>query len=141
LELLGVLEEFLDLVELLHGLVHAGHVAEGDLRRVHGHPLRTRLPEGHDLRAAALHLVDDEQPEQQEDHEWKDVSEGREPARAALRLHVDRDVLVPELVDQVLLGVIRIRGLVLRAALQLHLDAVVLGRERGALDLTVVHLL
>jgi hypothetical protein len=141
LELLGVLEELLDLVELLHRLVDTRHVAEGDLRGVHRHPLRARLPEGHDLRSAALHLVDDEQPEQQEDHEGKDVREGREPTRAALRLHVDPDVLVPELVHQVLLGVVRISGLVLRAALQLHLDAVVLRRQRRALHLAVVDLL
>ena len=89
LELLGVLEELLDLVELLHRLVDPGHVAEGDLRRVHRHPLRARLAEGHHLRAAALHLVDDEEPEQQEDHEREDVGEDRDPARAALALHVD----------------------------------------------------
>jgi hypothetical protein len=39
LELLGVLEEFLDLVELLDGLVDPGDVAEGDLGRVGGHAL------------------------------------------------------------------------------------------------------
>ena len=69
LELLGVLQELLDLVELLDRLVDPGDVAEGDLGRVHGHPFRARLAEGHDLRPAALHLIDDEQPEQQEDHE------------------------------------------------------------------------
>ena len=34
LELLGVLEELLDLVQLLHGFFHAGHVLEADLRSV-----------------------------------------------------------------------------------------------------------
>ncbi len=47
LELLRVLEELLDLVQLLHRLVHPGDVAEGDLGRVHGHPLRARLAEVH----------------------------------------------------------------------------------------------
>ena len=86
LELLRVLEELLDLVQLLHRLVHPSHVAEGDLRRVDRHALGPRLAEGHDLRPAALHLVDDEQPEQQEDHERQDVRERREPARASLGL-------------------------------------------------------
>ena len=113
LELLRVLQELLDLVELLDGLVDPGDVAEGDLRRVHGHPLRARLAEGHDLRPAALHLIDDEQPEQQEDHERQDVGERREPAAARLGLHVDRDVLRAQRVDQVLLGVVRVGGLVL----------------------------
>ena len=141
LELLRVLEELLDLVELLHGLVDPGDVAEGDLRRVDGHPLRARLAEGHDLRAAALHLVDDEEPEQQEDDEGQDVGERREPAGAALRLHVNADVLAAQLVDQVLLGVVRIGGLVLLAALELHVDAVVLRGERGALHLAAIDLL
>ena len=47
LELLRVLEELLDLVELLHGLVGSGHVAEGDLGRVDRHPLGARLAEAH----------------------------------------------------------------------------------------------
>ena len=47
LELLRVLEELLDLVELLHGLVGSGDVAEGDLGRVDRHPLGARLAEAH----------------------------------------------------------------------------------------------
>ena len=47
LELLGVLEELLDLVQFLDGLVGAGDVAEGDLRRVDRHPLGPRLAEAH----------------------------------------------------------------------------------------------
>ena len=141
LELLGVLEELLDLVQLLDGLVDPGDVAEGDLRRVHRHPLGARLAEGHDLRAAALHLVDDEQPEEQEDHERQDVGERGQPAAAALRLDVDRDVLRPERVDEVLLGVVRVGGLVLSAvALELDVDRVVLRVERDVLDLALVDL-
>ena len=63
LELLRVLEELLDLVQLLDRLVDARDVAEGDLRRVDRHPLGARLAERHDLRAAALHLVHEEDPE------------------------------------------------------------------------------
>ena len=39
LELLGVLEELLDLLELLDRLGDAGHVLEGDLGGIDGHPL------------------------------------------------------------------------------------------------------
>ena len=67
LELLRVLEELLDLVQLLDGLVDAGDVAERDLRRVGRHPLGARLAERHHLRAAALDLVHQEDPEADED--------------------------------------------------------------------------
>ena len=63
LVLLGVLEEVLDLVELLDRLVGAGDVLERDLRRVDGHALGATLAEAHHLRASALHLVHQEQPE------------------------------------------------------------------------------
>ena len=140
LELLRVLEELLDLLELLDRLVDAGHVAEGDLGRVDRHALGARLAEGHDLRPATLHLVDDEQPEQQEDHERQDVGQGREPARSPLRLDRDLHVVGPQLVDEVLLGVVEERGLVLAPVLELHVDPVVLGVERDALDLAVLDL-
>ena len=69
LELLRVLEELLDLVQLLDRLVHAGDVLEADLRRVGRHPLRARLAEAHHLRAAALDLVHQEDPEADQEHE------------------------------------------------------------------------
>ena len=73
LELLRVLEELLDLVQLLDRLVDPGDVAEGDLRRVGRHALGARLAERHDLRAAALHLVHQEDPEAEEEDEREDV--------------------------------------------------------------------
>ena len=78
LELLRVLEELLDLVELLDRLVDAGDVAEGDLRRVDRHALGARLAERHDLRAAALDLVHQEDPEADEDQERQDVGQQRQ---------------------------------------------------------------
>ncbi len=146
LELLRVLQELLDLVELLDGLVHAGHVAEGDLRRVHGHPLRARLAEGHDLRPAALHLVDDEQPEQQEDHERQDVDQRGGPDAAGLGLDVHVDLLGPQRVHQRLLGVVRVGGLVLllglagALGLELDVELVVLRVQRDPVDLAPVDL-
>ena len=96
LELLGVLEELLDLVQLLHGLVGPGDVAEGDLGRVHRHPLRARLAEAHHPRAAALHLVHQEDPEGEEEQEGQDVGEEREDAAAALALDLGLDVVALE---------------------------------------------
>ena len=100
LELLRVLEELLDLVELLDGLVGARDVAEGDLRRVDRHPLGARLAEAHHPRAAALHLVHQEDPEGEEEEEGQDVGEQREQARAALALDVGLDVVLLEVVEQ-----------------------------------------
>ena len=82
LELLRVLEELLDLVQLLDGLVDAGDVAEGDLGRVDRQPLGARLAERHHLRAAALDLVHQEDPEADEDQERQDVGQQRQPAVA-----------------------------------------------------------
>src|SRR5439155_916077 len=75
LELLRVLEELLDLLQLLDGLVDAGHVLEADLRRVGRHSLRARLAEAHHLRAAALHLVHQEDPEADHDQWEKGAAE------------------------------------------------------------------
>ena len=134
LELLRVLEELLDLVQLLHGLVGARDVAEGDLGRVHRHPLGARLAEAHHLRAAALHLVHEEDPEGEEEDEGKDVGEQREDARAARALDLGRDVLAAQRVDERLLGVLGIAGRVLVAVGLLDVDRVVLGLDRDLLE-------
>ena len=89
LELLRVLEELLDLVQLLNGLVDPGDVTERDLGGVDRHPLGARLAERHHLRAAALDLVHQEDPEPDEDHERQDVGQQREPAVGGLALHVE----------------------------------------------------
>ena len=104
LELLRVLEEFLDLLQLLHRLVDPGDVAEGDFRRVHRHPLRFRFAEVHHPRAAALHLVHQEDPEAEEEDEGQDEGEQREQAVAAGAVHVGlRRSFSFEQVDQALL--------------------------------------
>jgi hypothetical protein len=94
LELLRVLEELLDLLELLHRLVHSGHVLEADLRRVRRHPLRARLAEAHHLRAAALHLVHQEDPEAEQEDERQEPGQDRPPGRRADALRVVVDVVV-----------------------------------------------
>ena len=83
LELLRVLEELLDLLQLLDGLVDAGHVLERDLGRVDRHPLGAALAEAHHLGAAALHLVHQEDPEHEEEQERQDRDQRAPPRRAA----------------------------------------------------------
>ena len=97
LELLRVLEELLDLVQLLDRLVGAGDVLEADLRRVGRHPLGAALAEAHHLRAAALHLVHEEDPEADQQHERQHRDQERAPPGAALALRVIGDVLRAEL--------------------------------------------
>src|SRR5439155_16204215 len=96
LELLRILQELLDLLELLHRLVHAGHVLEADLRRVRRHTLGAALAEAHHLRAAALHLVHEEDPEAEHEHEREQRYEERPPPSAAGALRVELDVLLLE---------------------------------------------
>ena len=93
LELLRVLEELLDLVQLLDRLVRAGDVLEADLRRVGRHPLRARLPERHHLRAAALHLVHQEDPEADQQDERQHRREQDPDRRRARPLRVEHDAL------------------------------------------------
>ena len=99
LELLGVLEELLDLVQLLDGLIRAGDVAEADLGRVDGHALGAALAEAHDLRASALHLVHQEDPEAEEEHERQQVGEQAPPGRSALGRDLDQHVVLLGRVD------------------------------------------
>ena len=63
LELGRLLQEFLDLLEFLDGLVGAGDIAEGHLGHVLVDELGLGLAELHDLGAAALHAGEQE-PEQ-----------------------------------------------------------------------------
>ena len=91
LELLRVLEELLDLLQLLDRLVDTGDVLEADLRRVRRHALRARLAEAHHLRAAALHLVHQEDPEPDQQQERQERSDQRRPREAARPLRVPLD--------------------------------------------------
>ena len=69
LELAGALQELLDLLELLDGLVGPGDVGERGLRRVLGDELGLGLAEVHDPGAAALHLVQEDEEEQEDQQE------------------------------------------------------------------------
>ena len=93
LELLRVLEELLDLVQLLDRLVRPGDVLVRDLGRVGRHPLGAALAEAHHLRAAALHLVHQEDPEADEEQDRQQPGEERDPRRGAGALRVELDVV------------------------------------------------
>ena len=136
LELLGVLEELLDLVQLLHGLFDAGHVLEADLRGVGRHPLGAALAEAHHLRAAALHLVHQEDPEadQQQERQERDQQRRQREAPLALRVVVDALLLQEALEGQLRLvaRVVRLRGR--RVALQVRRDLALVRVEGDLLD-------
>src|SRR5215510_4140254 len=66
LELLRVPKELDDLLELLLGLVDAGDVLKGDLILLFRDAARSRLAEREGLRAQALHLAHEEDPEADE---------------------------------------------------------------------------
>jgi hypothetical protein len=117
-----------------------GDVAEGDLRRVDAHPLGPGLAERHDLRAAALDLVHQEDPEADEDDERQQVGQRREPAVRLLAL----DVVVEDLavglrrlqrVLQPALVVDEARLVLAVALAEGDLERVVLRLERDVLDL------
>ena len=101
LELLGVLEELLDLVELLDGLLGPGHVTERDLGRVGGHAFCACLAEAHDLGPTALHLVHQEDPDQDDEDERRKRDQHGPPGGATPRLDVDvRDLRGLDLGDE-----------------------------------------
>src|SRR6266487_3638910 len=129
LELLGVLEELLDLVQLLDRLVCTGDVLEGHLRRVGRHPLGAALAEAHHLRAAALDLVHEEDPEPDQEDEREQVREQRPPRRRADALGVEGDVL---LLEQIL----KLRRRLWAHVVDLPLRAV----DEGEVDLLLVRI-
>ena len=93
LELLGVLEELLDLVQFLDRLVGPGHVVEGDLRLVQAHALGPGLAEAHHLAAAALHLVHDEQEEDHHEDDGRERAQQGHPHRALLGVGGEVDLV------------------------------------------------
>ena len=124
LELLRVLEELLDLVQLLDRLVRAGDVLVGHLRGIRRHPLRAALAEAHHLRAPALHLVHQEDPEADQEQERQQSADERPPGRGADPLGVEREIV---LLEHLLEGELRLGRRVVDLDL---LPAGKLGRDR-----------
>ncbi len=78
LELGGVLQEVLDLMQLFDGLVGARDVVERDLRALFRDELRARLAELHDPVAAALHAREHDPEEDADEQERQEDAEHRE---------------------------------------------------------------
>ncbi|CAM3908256.1 hypothetical protein STAL104432_30540 [Streptomyces albus] len=150
LELCGLLEELLDLLEFLDGLVGAGHVGERRLRGVLGDELGLRLAEVHHPGAATLHLIHQEQEDDDDQHERQQGDQ--HPDERVLLLRRDRVplrdlllvVLLLELlgdVDALVVDVARldlVAVLDLGAVLELQLDdLLVAGGELGGFHLVL----
>ena len=85
-----VLQEVLDLVQLLDGLVGARHVGERRLRRVLGDHLRLGLAEVEHPGAAALHLRHEQQQQDHEDRDRQQVDQQAQQDAVAGDRGVDR---------------------------------------------------
>src|SRR5688572_17161216 len=90
-ELLGVLQELDDLLELDLRLIRAGDIGEGDFGRIAREQLRFGLAERERLRATGLHLLEDEQPDADEEDVRQEVAERAEDRGAGI-LRLDLDV-------------------------------------------------
>ena len=73
-----------------------GDVLVGHLRRVGRHPLGAALAEAHHLRAAALHLVHQEDPEADQEQDRQEAGEERPPGARPGALRVELDVVLLE---------------------------------------------
>jgi hypothetical protein len=136
LELRGVGEVLLDLLELLHRLVHTGDVGERRLRLVLRDDLRLRLPERHHPVAAPLGAVHDpDQDAADEEHREHDLDDRPKHLSAGLRVGRDLDARILQLLGERLLGVGGVADLVLVAVRQLADDLLVLVLELRRLDL------
>jgi len=117
LELGRVLQEVLDLLEFLDGLVRAGHVGKRGLGSVLGNEFGLGFAEVHYPGAATLHLVQHEE-EDEDDQEERQPAEDKAPHRAALG-DVDvpalRRLLRLEQLRELLALITHPRGLVLLA--------------------------
>ena len=85
LELLRIAQELDDLLQILLGLVDAGHVLEGDAARRLGEKLRLRLAEAHRLAGPALHLPGHVDPQAEEQQHGQDARDDRQAASCCRR--------------------------------------------------------
>ena len=129
------LQELLDLLELLDGLVGAGHVGEGDLGLVLVDLLGLGLAELHDPAAAALHGVHDEQEGADEQDEGQERLQDRPPDGVVLVVDLGLDPALAQDVEHLLGVVADVVDPVLVAVLQLAGDGGVTVGDGGGLDL------
>ena len=100
LELLRLAQVLDDLLQLFLGLVHAGHILEGDLLLLHREQARAALAEGQRLVAARLHLAQHEEPDRAEQNERTDVEQQRQENVVLRILEREGDLGGMQLVDQ-----------------------------------------
>ena len=135
LELRGVLQVLLDLLQLLDRLVDAGHIRERRLRLVLRDLLRPRLTELHHAPAARLRLVHDpdEGPDDQ-DH-GDELDQEPDERRPLLGIGVDLDAALQHLLRERLLHTVGIADGVGRAVVELTVDRLIAFHERRRLHL------
>ena len=139
LELRGLLEELLDLLELFHRLVGSGDIGEGRLGHVLADHLGLGLAEVHDAAAATLHLTHEE--EEQEDHDRHGDQRDEQAHQDAVLGVVDvvavLDIaglhLLLEHVLELDALTIDVLGLLLGAVLERDLDALVTAADERRL--------
>ncbi len=149
-----VLQEVLDFVQLLNGLLGARDVREGRLRGVLGDHLRLGLAEVEHAGAAALHLRHEEQQQEHEQRDGEQVDQQAHPDAVRRHLGVGRagdpvrrlgvEDLVPDLAADLVreLRLDPVGGGVaeLGLALQVELERLLLVLEDRFLDLGGVQL-
>jgi len=140
LELAGGLQELLDLLQLLDGLVGPGHVGERGLRRVLGDQLGLGLAEVHHPGAATLHLVQQEEENQDDQdvrHKAEDDAQQAITGRNLDVVSVGWQLLLQD-ARQFLALIANPARLEPVARLRGDLDRLVLVDEVGVADITVV---
>ncbi len=85
LEPLRLAQVFNNLLKFFLGLVHAGHILEGDLLLLHREQARAALAERQRLVAARLHLPHEEEPDGAQQHKRTYIQQQR-PQQVGLRL-------------------------------------------------------
>jgi hypothetical protein len=136
LELGGVREVLLDLLELLDRLVHAGDVGERGLRLVLGDDLGARLAELHHAATATLRLVHDPQEDPDDQQDRDQLEQEREQSGPVLRVDLGRDAVVLEELDELVLRLVGVPGLEHRPVGELRSDGLVALEDLRLLDAT-----
>src|ERR1700722_20245085 len=77
LELLCFAQKLDDFLQLFLGLIHTGHIFEGDLLLLHGEQAGTALAEGQCLVASALHLAQHKEPQSRDHDDRSEIEEDR----------------------------------------------------------------
>ena len=122
LEFLRIAQELDDLLQILLGLVDAGHVLESDATLRLGEEFSFRLAETHGLAGPALHLPGHVDPQAEEQEDGQDARNDRQEPIGAVgrRLGGDHHVLLEQRLDQ--RGVVRRVGLERAAVLHVAVD-------------------